>query len=126
MLPKNEKTFEINIEGDTTRERFIGTFTCICVPWAGLRNKISRDEVREAGDLENITTELFLRARWLANLQSRITESPDWWKGLGYGARSLDDNLLKELYDQCIEAEVEWRKKIQEKAESTSASTTTA
>jgi hypothetical protein len=117
MLPKNEKTFEISVIGEITQEKFMGSFTCVCVPWTALRNKIARDEIRESGDLDNVTTELFIRSRWLANVQSRLTSWPDWWSAVGQGARLLDDNVLKEVYDQCIEAEVEWRMAIKSKAE---------
>lgn len=116
MLPKNEKTFEINVEGEVSGERYAGSFTCVCVPWGGLRNKIARDEIRESGDLDNITTELFLRARWLANTQGRLLQAPDWWVNLSQGAKLLDDNVLKEVYDKCIEAEVEWRTNVKNKA----------
>lgn len=123
MLPKNEKTFEINVEGEITGERYMGTFTCICVPFAALRNKIARDEIRETGDLDNISADLFLRARWLVNAQNRLLSWPDWWGGCNNGARLLDENVLKEVYDKCIEAEVEWRKNVKTKATEASPAT---
>lgn len=119
MLPKNEKTFSINVMGDDTGERFAGEFTCVCVPFISMRNKIARDEIRECGDLGNITTDLFLRSRYLVNVQSRLTSWPDWWQGMGHGARLLDENVLREVYDKCIEAEVEWRASVKAKADTT-------
>jgi hypothetical protein len=116
MLPKNEKTFSINVEGEITGERWVGDFTCVCVPWGGLRNKIAREEIREQGDNDNVTGELFLRARWMANTQNRIIAAPEWWRSSLNGAKLLDDNVLKEVYDQCIEAEIEWRRKVRDKA----------
>lgn len=116
MLPKNEKTFHINVVGEITQERYEGDFTCICVPFAALRNKISRDEIRESGDLDNITNELFTRARWLVNAQNRIMTAPDWWNATGQGTRLLDDNVLQAIYDGCIEAEIEWRTNVKNKA----------
>jgi hypothetical protein len=116
MLPKNEATFELNVEGEITGEKYAGSFTCICVPTVGIRNRISRDQIRETGDLANTTDELFLRAMWLANVQGRLIGFPDWWDALGRGSRLIDDNVLKEVYDRCIEAEVEWRKNVKAKA----------
>ncbi len=115
MLPKNEKSFHINVVGETSGERYEGDFTCICVPFIALRNKIARDEIRERGDLDTVTDELFIRARWLVNCQNRLMTWPDWWSGSANGARLMDENVLKEVYDQCIEAEVEWRKSVKEK-----------
>jgi hypothetical protein len=125
MLPKNEKSFHISVEGEITGERYEGTFACVCVPWGGLRNKIARDEIRETGDLDNISEELFLRSRWLANVQNRLVSWPEWWAGCQQGSRLLDDNVLKEVYDQCIEAEVEWRNAVKNKASETSPSQVT-
>ncbi len=126
MLPKNEKSFHINVVGEITGERYEGDFTCICVPFAALRNKIARDEIRETGDLDNITNELFIRARWLVNAQNRLFTWPEWWAGCNQGAKLLDDNVLKEVYDQCIEAEVEWRNAVKNKASEASQATTPA
>lgn len=123
MLPKNEKTFSISVIGEITDERYEGEFTCICVPFAALRNKIARDEIRETGDLDNITSDLFLRARWLVNVQNRLMSWPEWWGGLAQGAKLLDDNVLKEIYDKCIEAEIEWRDKVKKKATETTQAT---
>jgi len=117
MLPKNEKSFNVNVVGEISGERYEGDFSCVCVPYAALRNKISRDEIRETGDLDNVTTELFLRARWLVNSQNRLLSWPDWWSGTAGGARLIDDNVLQEVYDKCIEAEIEWRKAIKDKAD---------
>src|SRR5690606_15269623 len=116
-------TFSISVIGEITDERYEGEFTCICVPFAALRNKIARDEIRETGDLDNITSDLFLRARWLVNVQNRLMAWPEWWAGLAQGAKLLDDNVLKEIYDKCIEAEIEWRDKVKKKATETTPAT---
>jgi hypothetical protein len=111
-LPKNEKSFHVSVEGETSGERYEGDFTCLCVPPIAIRNKIDRDELRETGDLNNVGVELFLRSKWLVNVQNRLMTWPDWWDGCRRGAALLDDNVLKELYEKCIEAEVEWRQSI--------------
>ena len=111
-LPKNNKDFRISIEGELSGERYEGDFSCVCVPPIGLKNKIDRDELRETGDLSNIGVELFMRAKWLSNVQNRLTSWPEWWDGCRKGVALLDDNVLKELYDKCIEAEAEWRQSI--------------
>lgn len=111
-LPKNEKSFHLIVEGETSSERYEGDFTCICVPNIAIRNRIDRDELRETGDLNNIGVELLLRSRWLSNVQNRLTTWPDWWDGCRRGAALIDDNVLKAIYDKVIEAEVEWRASI--------------
>lgn len=116
MLPKNEKNFHISVVGEITEQNMEGDFTCVCVPTGAQRNAIMRMENRENGDMQNVPTELFMRAKWLANVKGRLLNWPDWWDGVRQGDSLLDDNVLKEVYDQCIEAEVEWRKAIKEKA----------
>lgn len=116
MLPKNEKQFHISLEGEISGERYEGDFTCVCVPTISVRNKISRDELREAGDLASAPIELFLRARWLSNCAARLLDWPQWWDGAQRGQGLLDDNVLKAVYDQCIEAEIEWRQNVKKKA----------
>jgi len=124
MLPKNEKVFNLNVVGEVTGERYEGDFTCICVPDIRTRNKISRDEIKECGDLENISTELYARSKWLANASNRVFEAPTWWDSSLYGSRLLDDNILKAVYDKCIDAELEWRANVKGKsAEATPATT---
>jgi hypothetical protein len=112
MLPKNEKTFTISVIGEISKERYEGTFSCVCVPTGGIRNGILRDETREAGDMTSIPNELFYRAKWLANVKWRVLEAPEWWRGTQNGLNLLDDNILKEVYDKCLEAEIEWREKV--------------
>lgn len=111
-LPKNEKLFHISVEGELSGERYEGDFSCICVPPIGLRNKMDREELRETGDLSNVGMELYLRSRWLIQVQNRLISWPDWWDGCRRGVGLLDDNILKELFDKCVEAEVEWRQSI--------------
>jgi hypothetical protein len=118
-LPKNEKNFHVSVEGETSGERYEGEFTCICVPNIAIRNKIDRDELRETGDLNNVGAELYLRSKWLMNVQNRLLSWPDWWDGCRRGAALLDDNVLKVLYDKCIEAEVEWRTSIKNRNSAT-------
>ena len=115
-LPKNEKIFNISVGGEISGERYEGEFTCVCVPPIGLRNKMDREELRETGDLSNVGVELYLRSKWLVNVQNRLLSWPDWWDGCRRGASLLDDNILKVLYDKCIEAEVEWRASIKKAA----------
>lgn len=116
MLPKNEKSFHISLEGELSGERYEGDFVCLCVPTVSVRNQISREELRESGDLNNVPMELFLRARWLANCSGRLIQWPTWWDGCRRGQGLIDDNVLKEVYDKCIEAEIEWRQSVKKKA----------
>jgi hypothetical protein len=125
MLPKNEKTFYISIVGETSQERYEGTFTCVPIATIAIKNAIERDEIREAGDLNNITVNLYKRARWQAHARNRLISWPEWWDGCRQGSDLIDDNVLKEIFDKIIEAEVEWREAVKKKAESTKEPSTT-
>lgn len=116
-LPSNSATFTVRVIGEVTQQEYVGEFKCICVPTTGARNAIIREELRLTGDFENVPPELIIRARWLANCRGRIEDGPIWWKESRGGEDLLDDNVLKEVHEQLMEAESKWRTSVKEKAE---------
>lgn len=116
-LPDNSATFTVRVIGEVSQEEYVGEFSCVCVPTAGARNAIIREELRITGDYENVPGELLVRGRWIANCRGRITSGPIWWKESRGGEDLMDDNVLKEVYDKALEAESKWREEVKQKAE---------
>jgi hypothetical protein len=110
-LPKNEKEFTVDVEkGDTTSERFKGKFKCVCVQT--LKQKAEADLMRARlnGALPtslNDDTKMFHLC--LSELHNRLLSAPKWFNEASFGADLKDLNVMVAIFNECIEAEREWR-----------------
>ena len=115
-LPKNEATFDIDLQGDTTFKQYQGQFTCRCVLSMGQKHAMELERTRLLGNHASPTEDLKGIAIIFANLRAKIIDAPEWWKQSLGGATISDENVLIELYDQVEKAEIEWRQKVKELA----------
>ena len=115
-LPKNEATFNVDMQGDTTFKQYQGQFTCRCVLSMGQKHAMELERTRLLGNYASPTEDLKGIAIIFANLRAKITDAPEWWKQSLGGASISDENVLIELFDQVEKAEIEWRQKVKELA----------
>jgi hypothetical protein len=115
-LPKNEITFDVDLQGDTTFKQYQGQFTCRCVLTMGQKHAMELEKSRLLGSYSNPTEELIGIAIIFANLRAKIVDAPEWWKQSGGGAAINDENILVELFNKVDKAEQEWRQKVKELA----------
>lgn len=117
MAAANEMSFSINILGEVTQERWVGTFTAKCR--LSHRDHLTADKLfREligpnpetACDRARQTSEIF------SQLAVRIVQSPDWWKASGNGADLADDAIIAEVYNNAMRIEKEALETLKKKA----------
>jgi len=116
-LPKNERTFSISVEGDTTGEKFEGQFTTKCVLTMSEKHARELERTRLLSDYANPSANLSGIAEILATVRIKLIKWPDWWANLDYGSKILDENVLIQVYDEVVNREIEWREEIRKKAE---------
>lgn len=118
MASDNEKVFSINMEGETTKEKFVGKFTCKVR--LSHRDSIAKDNFRRTL-LNGAPDTAGGRAASLAFLASelsvRILKSPSWFDLSESGLELEDDNVLAFIYQECIKAEKEAFEVLHGKAE---------
>jgi hypothetical protein len=115
-LPKNEATFDVDVQGDTTFKQYQGQFTCRCVLSMGQKHGMEIEKSRLLGSYVNPTNELEGLAIIFASLRAKIVDGPEWWKQSTGGATINDENVLVDLYNKVEKAEKEWRQKVKDLA----------
>lgn len=116
-LPKNEKTFAIDILGEDTGLKYQGEFTVRCVLNMAGKHQLELEKTRLMADYANPSRGLAGIAISLATIRARIVKAPDWWEETDFGAEIIDENVILELYDRCVSAENDWRNSVKKKSE---------
>lgn len=117
-LPKNEKTFDLNVKGSTTGVKYSGQFTVVCVLDIAGKHQLEMEKTRLMADYANPSNGLLGLAVSLATLRAKIISYPDWWRNSEEGALLKDENVILALYDKCIEMEKKWREELNKNSES--------
>lgn len=120
-LPKNERTFSIKVDGDTTGETFEGQFTTKCVLNMQEKHSKELEKTRMMADYANPSVTLSGIAEILSTIRTKLTKWPDWWANLDYGSKVLDENVVVTIYDEIVALEAEWRSELRKKAEDSKA-----
>jgi len=111
-LPANEKTFTINVVGDTTKQNWTGEFTTVCMPNLRQKSEAAIMEAQLGRDLVTLDQNTILYHRMVAQLAQRLISAPEWWASSGNGQDLLDANVVFEVFSHCAKAEQEWREKV--------------
>ena len=118
MLAPMEKSFIIDLVGDTTGERFVGTFTVKCV--LSKREEMAADIRRRSilgPNPENAITMLASDAFVLGQLSVRIIKAPSWWDRSEGGLDLLDTNVTAKVFEEATKSEIEFRESISKQAD---------
>lgn len=115
-LPKNERSFYIDLDGEDTGVKYQGTFVVKCVLDMGGRHSEELEKTRLMADYANPSDGLYGIAVTLSKLRARIVDSPEWWKQSGGGTTIIDDNIILHLFSECERLEKEWRTELKAKA----------
>lgn len=116
-LPKNEKSFDIDLKGETTDLQYKGTFTARCVLNIANRHAMELEKTRLMADYANPSNGLAGIAIALSSIRAKITDGPAWWKNSDAGANLIDENIIFILYDECNKLESAWRKELKKDGE---------
>lgn len=110
-LPSMELEFEVNVVGDTTGERYAGSFK-YKRPNLGLIRQIRTTRAHLNEDLVNLDDETKLLNEMVSWLSYTIVDSPKWWNNNGWDL--YDYNVVLAVYDKVLEYEKSFRKKIED------------
>lgn len=116
-LPKNEKSFMFSKEGEVTGFKYEGQFSVKCVLTAADKRVLEIEQSRLMVDLKNPTSNLIAISRVVANLRIRVLKAPDWFDQMIGDLETLDDNILFEVWTQCLEASKEWHDELKKKSD---------
>jgi hypothetical protein len=116
-LPKNERTFSIKVEGDTTGEVFEGQFTTRCVLNMTEKHNKELEKTRMMADYANPSATLSGIAEILSTVRVKLIKWPDWWANLDFGSKMLDENVIIAIYDETKLLENQWKSEIRKKTE---------
>lgn len=115
-LPSNQTVFDYEFLSELGK-KYEGQFTVLAILDMKLKHRLELEKTRLLGNYANPTDELAGIAIILANLRTRIMDGPEWWKQSDGGYDIPDVDMLNDLYNKVLGAEVEWRKKLKEKAQ---------
>jgi hypothetical protein len=115
-LPSMETTFTLDVKGADTGQSYQGTFT-YKRPNIGAKSKIAKLATRLNEDLANLDPDMKFVHQILAELRFTIVNSPEWWQKSDFGLELFDENVIFEIYKNCVSFEREWTDKVWGKQE---------
>lgn len=115
-LPKNEKTFMFDKVGEITNFRYEGQFVVKCALSLADKRLIEIEKSRLSMDLQNPTANLDALSRLIANLRVRVISGPEWFNQQVQSMSILDEEIVFEVYSQCLKASDEWLKELKQAA----------
>ncbi|CAB4127009.1 hypothetical protein UFOVP75_53 [uncultured Caudovirales phage] len=113
---ETSKSFSISVIGERTQEKWFGEFTAKTL--ISHRDELRRDAIRR--ELLGGTNPQFAdvrqknQAELFAEMSIRITKAPSWWMESNGGMDMYDDNVIAEVYAECLKAEQVALKAIQD------------
>jgi len=116
-LPKNEKSFFFSKEGEITMHKYEGQFSVKCVLTAADKRLLEIEQSRLTTDLKNPTANLVALSRVVANLRVRVLKAPDWFNQIVNDLETLDDNILFDVWTECLQASSDWHEELRAKVE---------
>lgn len=112
-------TFMVNEEASGTRTTYKGVFKvkCIMSPLEYINSDALYRELLGKTNPQLATKYVNELCYTIAQLKYRIMEAPAWYKNSGGGVDGshLEDSVLFSILDKAIEAEMDYRKGIEEK-----------
>lgn len=84
------------------------------------RRQLELEKTRLKADTLNPTAGLEALAQVMSHLRVRIINGPEWWKQSEGGLNIMDENVIVELYDKCLEQELAWVSEVKDKGQKAS------
>jgi len=116
-LPKNEATFDFSHVGELTSKKYEGQFTVKCMLNLADKRYLEIEKSRLTADLMNPTGNLSALGAVIANLRVRVVDAPDWFNQAILSLDIMDEEVIFELYSECLKKSEEWREKVKAKTE---------
>jgi hypothetical protein len=113
-IPATESDFVVEVEGEVTKRRFIGDFSCK-IPRKKEQCLIDKHRAFLNGPQpEQLSPETLRFHHMISYLRYTLDDKgcPKWWKESDLGYELYDENVVKSVYDKVLEFEVEWLKAV--------------
>jgi len=111
-LPSMEYEFDIDVEGNTTRQKWLGSFKFL-IPNNKIKAQIDLKRAEYNGGLEDrLDAEVLILNYTIAYLRYSLVEAPKWWIKADYGYSLYDFNVVNEVYKKCQNYEEKWLKTV--------------
>lgn len=114
-LPTNNSVYLMDIEGESTGERYQGEFNFVCKLTLGQKRELELERSRLLASLSAPTIGLDNIATIVANLRVRISKAPDWWTKCHDGLDLLDENVAMLLFEKAMDAELAWETEVKKR-----------
>lgn len=115
-LPKNEKSFEINLVGEATGKKYEGTFTVKCILNLSDKRRLEIERSKLSADVANPSDNLSAISGVVANLRVRVVDAPEWFKQSINTLDFLDEEVLFDIFTKCMEKSEEWSSEVKRKS----------
>lgn len=110
---------KFHIKTTSEGETYMGTFTCKGSLSALDSIKVDKKYRELMGDnLKQASEHVAQLAFMLSHLNFRLLEFPDWWKDDEMNGGHLSDDLVAEVFNYAVEAEIQYREKRKEQTDS--------
>jgi hypothetical protein len=113
-LPSFTSSVTIDVEGDITHSRWVGTFEVKRVLTHGDRFKLEQYYKEYLPDDSTVQEIIKLRAATLAELRTRVVKGPPWWEASNYGVDLVDKDPMYTLLKECEAATKRWHEELGE------------
>jgi hypothetical protein len=111
-LPETSKTFQIDIRGSATNQRFLGEFVCK-IPTLKDQSNIAREQARLNGEYPDfLNSGVKQLHQELAYLKYTLIDVPKFWRDSDLGFELRDQNVVNAVYEEVLKFEDEWLKAI--------------
>lgn len=111
-LPVNEKTVQLSVVGQSSLQKYEGIFTFRCKLTMSEKYKLEMEKSRMLSGVQEATDGLENIISIVCALKARIIKAPEWWTESEGGLNLIDDNVLIDVYDKSVQAEIEWEKEV--------------
>ncbi len=111
-LPPSTHSFSLDVEGNVTKKKFKGEFSCK-ITNIKTNVLISKHKAFLNGDMADFLDPGALRMNHMISyLRFTLTEFPTWWKDSDMGYDLFDPNVVEEVYDNVLKFEESWTKEV--------------
>lgn len=118
MAAINTDTFTISVIGETSQEKWYGSFTV--KTRLSHKDRLEQDRIRRqylGGDPVGASQRALTSAEIFSQCAVRITKCPPWWTDADNGTDLADDNVVAEVYNKALECESKLAEELKKKAE---------
>lgn len=111
-IPDTTCEFQVEVEGEVTKRRFIGEFACK-IPRKKEQCLIDKHRAfLNGGIAEQLDPSTLNFHHKISYLRYTLTDYPKWWKESDLGYELYDEAVVTAVYDKVLAFEVDWLKDV--------------